>query len=151
MTPIMTPAEREAWNTWVEYCRKLKLYYDATGVAVTEKPELEPWGMNPPPCVIIDGTLAADIELTRLRSLATRWYLADGTFKTLPEEEVIQRRKAAAVTLKEIDRLREVLATDHIALVNESFDIGGWETLSPNEKSMVRITLVELRRRAKEG
>ena len=39
-------------------------------------------------------------ELDRLRSLATRWYLADGTFEVLPEEEVIRRRKEAAKTLK---------------------------------------------------
>src|SRR5574341_253884 len=38
-------------------------------------------------------------ELARLRSLATRWYLADGSFETLPEEEVIRRRKEAAKVL----------------------------------------------------
>ena len=42
---------------------------------------------------------AKDAELSRLRSLATRWYLADGTFETLPEEEVIRRRKEAAGVL----------------------------------------------------
>lgn len=42
------------------------------------------------------SVLWADAELSRLRSLATRWYLADGTFETLPEEEVTRRRKEAA-------------------------------------------------------
>jgi len=45
----------------------LKLYYDATDITVTEKPELEPWGMNPPPGIVVYGTLAASAELTRLR------------------------------------------------------------------------------------
>ncbi|MFZ3043714.1 MAG: hypothetical protein WA058_01225, partial [Minisyncoccia bacterium] len=36
----------------------------------------------------------------RHAELATRWYLADGTFEVLPEEEVIRRRIEAAGVLK---------------------------------------------------
>ena len=42
-------------------------------------------------------------ELSRLRALATRWYLADGTSETLPEGEVIRRRIEAAGVLKRFD------------------------------------------------
>lgn len=49
------------------------------------------------PC---DYCAAKDSEIARLRSLATRWYHADGTYEILPEEEVIRRRIEAAGVLK---------------------------------------------------
>jgi hypothetical protein len=76
----MTPDK--AWELWVEYCRKLKLYYDTTDVAVTEKPELEPWGMNPPPCVIVDASIAADLRIKRLEE-AVEWAAMRGTWLRL--------------------------------------------------------------------
>jgi hypothetical protein len=62
----MTDEERKAWELWTIYCQKVEQYYDATDIQVTEKPELEPWGMNPPPGVIVTATLAADAELKHL-------------------------------------------------------------------------------------
>ncbi len=44
--------------------------------------------------------VAKDQEITRLRSLSTRWYLADGTYNTMPGEEVIRLRIEAAGVLK---------------------------------------------------
>lgn len=46
-------------------------------------------------------------EYRRLRSLATRYYLADGTFETLPEGEVIRRRKEAAKALASVKILEK--------------------------------------------
>src|SRR3990167_331810 len=62
--------------------------------------------------------LAADAELTRLRSLAERWYLADGTYETLPEEEVIRRRIEAAGRLKRTEDVEKIedLIEEHLAM-----------------------------------
>ena len=46
-------------------------------------------------------------ENIRLRALATRWYLADGTYETHSEEEIIRRRKEAAIQLAELSTFRE--------------------------------------------
>lgn len=54
------------------------------------------------------GVLWADAELKRLRAIATRWYLADGTFETLPEEEVIRRRIEAAGVLKRVENWEQI-------------------------------------------
>src|SRR5512146_2771943 len=49
------------------------------------------------------------VELHRLRSLATRWYLADGTYETLPEEEVIRRRMEAAKRAGDVEGMAKKL------------------------------------------
>lgn len=52
----------------------------------------------------------ADAELADLREKALRWYRADGTFEVCASEaEVIERRKAAAVTLANADAMLEKL------------------------------------------
>jgi len=59
-----------------------------------------------------------DAELTRLRALATRWYLADGTYETLPEEEVIRRRIEAAGVLKraeDVEKIEDIIE-EHLAM-----------------------------------
>ncbi len=50
----------------------------------------------------------------RLRSLATRWYLADGTYETLPEEEVIRRRKEAAKVIEAARKIQHWHDDDRI-------------------------------------
>lgn len=55
-----------------------------------------------------------DAELSRLRSLATRWYLADGSFETLPEEEVIRRRKEAAKTLARVEDVESFIRKEKL-------------------------------------
>ncbi len=52
----------------------------------------------------------------------------------------------------ELKRLRDLLNMDYRDLVDQSFDIGGWNKLTAEEQWAVRNTFIELRRRAgKEG
>jgi len=44
-----------------------------------------------------------------LRALACRWYKADGSFEVLPAEEVIAKRKAAAVEITALRALANTL------------------------------------------
>ncbi len=74
-------------------------------------------------------------ELLRLSHLATRWYLADGTFEVLPEDEVIRRRKEAAKTLIEIDRLRS--HASELAAIVEAADLM-WSELVEYHKFRTR-------------
>ena len=60
-------------------------------------------------------------ELSRLRDLATRWYLADGTSETLPEGEVIRRRIEAAGVLKRAEDVEGMVN----AILSVSFDREG--------------------------
>lgn len=55
------PDERP-WNLWVEYCEKVSRWY-----SFPERPELEPWGMNPPCESIVRGTIYAAQNLTSCR------------------------------------------------------------------------------------
>jgi hypothetical protein len=66
---------------------------------------------------VADERDVAQKECHALRALATRWYLADGTFETLPEEEVIRRRKEAEVTLANARALESRMTEEGVAKV----------------------------------
>ncbi len=55
-------------------------------------------------------------ERDNLRLLATRWPLPDGTYETLPEEEVERKKRAAAKVLaraEDVEGIAKVLANTH--------------------------------------
>jgi hypothetical protein len=62
----MNDEERKAWDTWIDYCRKLDRWYKCNP---DKAAEYEPILMTPPFDGIVEANLSVDTELTRLREL----------------------------------------------------------------------------------
>ncbi len=83
-----------------------------------------------------DAFRIAALRITELEEAARRWYQPDGSFILLTPEQVVEKRKAAAARIAELEGVvREVI---ELAPLNECADYGIWCVFCGVRQTQVR-------------